>query len=188
MTDSFVFYRSFAEALAELEPDQYQAATKAIIDYALDDIEPEGLTGGAKITFIMAKPVIDANTQRRINGGKGGRPKKETNGFASENQRLQNLEPQPHHEDEEEDKDINKHEEGEGDIKEGTPEFITPTVRQIKKYFKDESLLFVDPVKFYDHFTTEGWLSDDGNIITDWRKAARILNNKEKRRMINEKH
>lgn len=78
MTDSFVFYRSFAEALDELEPEQYQSAARAIMRYALDGKEPEELTGGAKITFIMAKPIIDANAQRRENGAKGGRPKKPT--------------------------------------------------------------------------------------------------------------
>lgn len=58
MRDSVVFYRSFADAIRGLPPDQFKACAMAIIDYALDGIEPEG-SGIEKTVFCMAKPQID---------------------------------------------------------------------------------------------------------------------------------
>ena len=76
MRDSFVFYRSFYEAIAELPDTDLSSCFRAIADYALNDIEPD-TPGIAKTVFRMAKPQIDANTKRYQNGTKGGRPSKE---------------------------------------------------------------------------------------------------------------
>lgn len=76
MRDSFVFYRSFYEAIAELPDADLASCFRAIADYALNDVEPD-TPGIAKTVFRMAKPQIDANTKRYQNGTKGGRPKGE---------------------------------------------------------------------------------------------------------------
>lgn len=76
MRDSFVFYRSFYEAIAELPDADLASCFRAIADYALNDVEPD-TPGIAKTVFRMAKPQIDANTKRYQNGTKGGRPSKE---------------------------------------------------------------------------------------------------------------
>ena len=73
MRDSMVFYRSFAEAISELDEEDQLAAFWAIVNYGLDAEEPEG-KGAAKAVFRMAKPQIDANIKRYQNGTKGGRP------------------------------------------------------------------------------------------------------------------
>lgn len=73
--DSFVFYRSFAEALHELDAETYKSAMEAILGYALDGSEPE-TNGIARAMFLMAKPQIDANNQRFLNGARGGRKPK----------------------------------------------------------------------------------------------------------------
>lgn len=78
MTESFVIYRSFHEALKELSREQYGNVMYAINEYALNGELPEDLTGIEKAIFLMAKPQLDANRQRRENGSMGGRPKKET--------------------------------------------------------------------------------------------------------------
>ena len=77
MTESFVMYRSFHEALKELSREQYGNVMYAINEYALDGKLTEELTGIEKAVFLMAKPQLDANRQRRENGAKGGRPKEE---------------------------------------------------------------------------------------------------------------
>ena len=77
MTESFVMYRSFHEALKELTREQYGNVMYAINEYALDGKLTEELTGIEKAVFLMAKPQLDANRQRRENGAKGGRPKEE---------------------------------------------------------------------------------------------------------------
>lgn len=78
--DSFVFYRSFREAIAVMTLEDQLATFLAICDYALYGVEPK-LSGIAFAVFTVAKPNIDANVSKREGGKKGGRPKKETYGF-----------------------------------------------------------------------------------------------------------
>lgn len=82
--DSFVFYRSFFEAIKGLPKEDQCLMFGAIADYSLDQIEPN-LTGINKVIWTLIKPQLDANTKRFINGekggkhgSKGGRPKKIT--------------------------------------------------------------------------------------------------------------
>lgn len=77
MRDGFIFYSSFYEALAQLEDADRLAAFDMISKYALTGELPEGVSGAGYAIFLMAKPQIDANESRRINGTKGGRPKTE---------------------------------------------------------------------------------------------------------------
>ena len=81
--DSFVFYRSFAEAIDDLPDDEQLKLYRAIKNYALNYIEPN-LTGVSKTLWKLIKPQLDANNKRFEDGqrGKGygkqgGRPKKE---------------------------------------------------------------------------------------------------------------
>lgn len=76
MRDSVVFYRSFWEAIKRLPESDRLAALTAVIEYGLDGVEPEPC-GVAAAIYIMAKPQIDANNKRYINGKKGGRPEKD---------------------------------------------------------------------------------------------------------------
>lgn len=90
--DSFVFYRSFREAIVDLDKEEQLATLLAICDYALCGITPR-LEGASKAIFTIAKPIIDSNSKRRKNGKKGGRPPKETGGFEDENQWFSNVKP-----------------------------------------------------------------------------------------------
>ena len=69
---SFIFYGSFHEAMSELNNAQYGALMRAINDYALNGVVPE-LKGMLKMAFILIKPQLDANLERRENGKGGGR-------------------------------------------------------------------------------------------------------------------
>lgn len=65
--DSFIFYRSFYEAINEL-PKENQADTyNAIMQYALNQQELE-LTGISKAIFSLVKPQLDANYKKYENG------------------------------------------------------------------------------------------------------------------------
>lgn len=72
MRESVLFYRSFYEAAKELPDEEFKKVVCAIMDYGLDDIEPE-IDGFAKALFTLIKPQIDANNRRYVNGTKGGR-------------------------------------------------------------------------------------------------------------------
>lgn len=71
MRDSFVFYRSYAEAAGKMTTEQKAAFLDVLCAYALDDVEPE-VDGLIAIVFDLVKPQIDKsndNTDKR-NGRK----------------------------------------------------------------------------------------------------------------------
>ena len=82
--DGFVFYKSFAEAIKDLQDDVKLECLNAIIDYGIYGIERE-LSGIPAIVFKLVKPQLDANNKRFSDGKKGGRPKK-TDGLENKNQ------------------------------------------------------------------------------------------------------
>ena len=75
MRESFVFYRSFYEALADLSQSQQTKVLMALCEYALNEKEPE-LTGAPSAVFKLIRPQVDANNKKYENGKKGGRPVK----------------------------------------------------------------------------------------------------------------
>lgn len=90
MRDSFVFYRSFYEAIKRLPEKEQAESFRAIMEYALNDNEPKE-DGVATAIYLMAKPQIDANNKRYQNGTKGGRPI--TKSKPSDNQTITKAEP-----------------------------------------------------------------------------------------------
>lgn len=76
--DSFIFYKSFYEALIDIPKDIKLEVLTAVIEYALYGRQPENLKPFARGMFILIKPNIDVNTVRYENGKKGGRKKKKS--------------------------------------------------------------------------------------------------------------
>ena len=78
MYESMIVYRSFYEAIKELDDATAAAVFRAMCEYGLNGNEIE-LQGVSKAIFALIKPQIDANNKRKQNGFKGGRPKAENN-------------------------------------------------------------------------------------------------------------
>lgn len=78
--DSMIFFRSMADSLRKLEPLDFMLMMLGIIDYAMDDVEPEFSNPLFEALWVSFKPQIDANKRKFDaqveNGKKGGRPKK----------------------------------------------------------------------------------------------------------------
>jgi hypothetical protein len=79
--ESFVFYRSFYEAISELNNEQKGVIFDAICGYGLDQKLPD-VNGVEKAIFTLIRPQLDANHRKYENGLKGkesgalgGRPK-----------------------------------------------------------------------------------------------------------------
>lgn len=70
--DSFVFYRSFQDAINGLDESDQLIIYRAIANYALDKTEPN-LERFAKVVFTLIKPQIDANWRKHENGKKGAK-------------------------------------------------------------------------------------------------------------------
>ena len=74
MRDSFIFYRSFYEAIKILDDRDRLEIYDAICEYAMNGNDTQMEAVGRAI-FALIKPQIDANNKRYGNGAKGGRPK-----------------------------------------------------------------------------------------------------------------
>ena len=71
--ESFVFYRSFYDAINKCPADSRLVLYEAITRYALDGIEPQ-FEGILDLVWTLVKPQLDANWKRYLNGFKGGAP------------------------------------------------------------------------------------------------------------------
>lgn len=122
MKDGIIFYRSFLDAAERLDAETYKEATLALLRYGIYGEEPDELSPLARMFFVMARAQVDANSERRANGTKGGRPRKktetgtesgnkkpvvfkcETSGFETENQWLPSEKPKEKEKEKEKDK------------------------------------------------------------------------------------
>lgn len=71
MRESFIFYRSFYEALEGMDKESQADCLMTLARYALTG-ETGDMTPVVRMFFMMAKPQIDANNKRFENGCKGG--------------------------------------------------------------------------------------------------------------------
>lgn len=76
MADLFVFYRSFWNAINEMDEAEQLEMFHALCRYALDGTEPDFGSPIQRAVFAVMKPVIDANVTSRETGKRGGRPRK----------------------------------------------------------------------------------------------------------------
>lgn len=89
MRDSFIFYRSFQEAINEASESEQLSIYRAISGYALNREEPE-LSGVAKLAWLLIKPQLDANWKRFENGCLGGAPSDSLKGNQNARKRTKN--------------------------------------------------------------------------------------------------
>ena len=99
MADLFVFYRSFWNAINEMDEAEQLEMFHALCRYALDGTESDFGSPIQRAVFAVMKPVIDANVTSRESGKRGGRPKKpplqkpETGVFENKKGGLENEKP-----------------------------------------------------------------------------------------------
>ena len=73
--ESFIFYKSFAEAIAECPESEQLEIYRAITAYVFAGVEPELATSHERMAWKLIRPQLDANLRRYINGCQGGAPK-----------------------------------------------------------------------------------------------------------------
>lgn len=74
--DSFVFYRSWYDAIGNLPRDIQGEVLTTIIEYGLSGVTTENLKPITRAIMELIKPQINANNARFENGKMGGAPKK----------------------------------------------------------------------------------------------------------------
>lgn len=168
MRDSFIFYRSFYEAIKDLPRDVQGEIYTAIMEYSLYGKETEQLKPIARSIFTLIRPQIDINNQRYENGKKGGRRKTEEE--PNDNQTITKHEPNVND-------NVNVNDIKEID-KEKPSRFYPPTLEDIKNYC-DERNNKVNAEGFFDFYTSKGWMIGK-NKMKDWKSAIRTWERKQK--------
>lgn len=163
--ESFVFYRSFRDAIEEMTDENKLATLLAICDYALYGVEPDLKDAMSRAVFTVARPSIDANKGRRANGKLGGRPPKKPMVSDSENHRFPKMEST---ETETVSETVSETEAKETD-KPPHPRFIPPTVDEVQAYCQERHSS-VDPVAFVSFYESKGWMVGK-NQMKNWRSA-----------------
>lgn len=173
--ESMVFYKSFFEAIKDLDPDTFKSAVVALLEYGLEGIEYTEDSQLIRVLFSMAKPVIDANNKKRENGKKGGeanrsKPKqaeaKESKPKQTEAKESK-VEKRVSNEDVDEDVDVDEDE----DIINARARNTKPTIEEIRDYCQERKNS-VDPQRFFDHYESNGWMVGKTKM-KDWRAAVR---------------
>ncbi len=178
--ESYVFYRSFHEALSELDIKEYGKIMCAINEYALNnnDEKAGALTGVLKSLWTLIKPQIDANHRRREVGFKGGRPAKnnaEKKPMVFENDTEKkpkviffDAEKKPNvnvNVKENLNKKDNVNVNGKTNTNTDTDTNTIPTLNDVREYIKNENLS-VEAEKFYTYYQAREWQN-----VTNWRLA-----------------
>ena len=182
MRDSFVFYRSFFEALNGLTFDEKGKCYNALADYALNSVIPESMEPVAKIFFTMARPQIDANIQKHENGCKGakfgrlgGRPRKNPEETPVKPQTNPSLTPNENVNDNVNENIISpKGDNHQIDVEEYIEEqknkrFVKPTIDEIELYCQEKNK-HVDADRFWNYYESKGWKVGK-SPMKDWRAA-----------------
>lgn len=177
--DSFVFYRSFFDAVEELDKEDRLAAFEAIVRYALDGTE-EKQKGAVNAIMSVIKPLLDVSRQNYLNGRKGGRPKKpnrnrtETEPKPNDNRNV--TEPKPNHNrtitEPKPNYNVNYNVNVNGNDNVGEPEGgHTPDPAEVTAYAASIGYR-LDGQTFVDYYSARGW-KISGEPIKDWRALVR---------------
>lgn len=171
--ESFVFYRSFFEALESMSAEQQGKCLMALADYALNgnipSNEPETM-----MFFILVKPQIDANNKRFENGCKGGRPKNQTTTETKPKNNQKITKEKPNVND-----NVNDNVNVNDNIKEKTiKKESKPTLEEVKQYCEERGNL-IDPNEWFDYYSANGWKVGK-NTMKDWKACVRYWEQKRK--------
>ena len=167
---AFLFYESYYRAADEMSAKDKAAFVLALCAYIFDGTEPE-LKGTAKVAWLLTKPVIDSDVNRRKNGKKGGRPKakKQNHGFEnSESMVSENEKPHPIY-----DKGQGIKDKGQG-IKDNNSAraHVEPTasvslLSEIESFCLAHGGTPADAAVFYAQYDKAGWKAG-GQPIENW--------------------
>lgn len=187
MAEAVCIFRSFVEAIDELDEADQLAAYKAIVRYGLDGIVTD-TTGPAKAVFLMAKPVIDKSLKKAEAGSKGGKQKAENMKQKAAEEEVDSSKPlaNPSKTLADSINDVangkqtlpNKHiglEINDIDIPPSiSPPLrrqIPPTVEMVRAYCEEKGYTF-DPEAFVDHYESNGWMVGKTKM-KDWQASCR---------------
>ena len=180
--DSFVFYRSFLDALEGLDADTQNEFFMAIAQYGLNGILPT-FTGLKQAVWTQIKYSLDKNIIRYENcvknGAKGGAPKGSRNNPKGRNQYSEDNQEDNEEDNQEDNLNVNDNvnDNVNGGDKSKRKAFIPPTLQEVKDYVLEKGYS-MDADGFYDYYVSNGW-KVGRNAMKDWRAAVNGWNRRQ---------
>jgi hypothetical protein len=149
MRDSMVFYRSFFEAIKDLNFEQQGIIFNAIFDYGLNFKEPK-LDGICKTIWTLIKPQLDANIKKFHNGKQ---PKEKQNISKTEANNKQNRSKTQANVN----ANVNVNDNVRIDISLTTLSLVEKIFLEKTAYNWTESYAKKEAEKFYNFYASKGW-------------------------------
>lgn len=181
--NSFIFYRSFFESIEKLKNKDKLTLYSHLCKYALGE-EVGNLDGVPAAIFDLIKPQIDANTKRYEGGLKGGRPvtKPKPKDNLSETITKPNV-----NENYNENLNVNvnanandnSNPSGSDDSAGQSGTNTTPSFKEVADEVAEKGFK-ISAVKFYEYYEKNGWKTNEGEPIRDWKKMLAVWNMKER--------
>lgn len=180
--DQFTFYRSYYEALKNLPEKERAKVLFAIMEYALDEQEPNNLEGVCAACFLLIRPTLDSGRIKAANR----KNKTKTNEEQNENKTETKLEQKPKEREKEKEREVEcereKEREKEREVErenDSSPlkppaaarRFTPPTVDEVAAYCR-ERRNGVDAQRFVDFYASKGWKVGT-SPMKDWHAAVR---------------
>ena len=162
--DTYIFYRSFHEALSELDIKEYGKIMYAINEYALNNNDEKvgALTGILKSLWTLIKPQIDANLRRREYGKLGGRPaNKKPMVLENDTEKKPNSNSNSNV-----NTNINTNSNSNATDTVTDTSTHTPSIEEVRDYVKNNNLK-ISAEKFFNFYDKREW-----HNVTDWKLAA----------------
>lgn len=195
MRESTVFYRSFYEAIKELDADTQAQVYSAIFEYALNFNEVE-VKGVAKTVFTLIKPQLDANLKRYENGTKAKVKQVVSKQEAKPKQDISKVEANVNVNDNVND-NVNENENVNVNDNVSRSRFRAPMYDEIFDYMKKKNELakgiwselkvVIEAKAFFNHYESNGWIVGK-NKMKNWEAAVRNwMNNNSKFEIQNKK-
>lgn len=186
MRESTVFYRSFYEAIKELDADTQAQVYSAIFEYALNFNEVE-VKGVAKTVFTLIKPQLDANLKRYENGTKAKVKQIISKQEAKPKQNKSKVEANVNVND---NVNVNANENVNQNGNVSRSRFRAPTYDEIFDFMKEKNALagsiwpdvkvISEAKAFFNHYESNGWMVGK-NKMKNWEAAVRNwMNNNSK--------
>jgi hypothetical protein len=180
MRESTVFYRSFYEAIKELDADTQAQVYSAIFEYALNFTEVE-LKGVAKTVFTLIKPQLDANQKRYENGNKPKVKQVISKQEAKPKQNISKVEANVNVNDNvNANANVNDNENVNANV--SRSRFRAPTYDEILGYMNEKNSLagnvwqqpkvVTEAKAFFNHYESNGWMVGK-NKMKNWEAAVR---------------
>ncbi len=164
MRNSFIFYRSFYEAIADLPEANQLELYRAIFELSLNENEPQ-LTGISKTVFTLIRPQIVANNQRFKNGIKAKVKRNVSEIEAKQKQSVSETEANKN-------KNKNKNE-NKNENKKENKNFTPPTLEEVKSWFIENGSTAEAGAKAWQYYTDGEWIDSKGTPVKNWRQKMR---------------